>query len=139
MLRIATKSKEFAPKFTKTKIEKKKTAILEAISYSITKADLHEPLILNAVEIIKNGTLPTPDLIGALEKMRDDYDNKYFDLCDEDKNTEAQEYFSKARAVSALVFALKAKSDEDNLESIYEAIMTDYNEEILEKIYQIIK
>lgn len=125
-LRLDSISPALANKYLSADPLKRRNASVKACEAAIKSARLEGEDVVSAIKLLRRND-PVPDsLLSQLEERVADLDDAYFRLLDEVddevvKKKEALQYFSMARAASALVFALSADPDKAH-EAIYEAI-----------------
>lgn len=112
-----------AARFRQASADKRRQAALLACQYATTAVWLVTPEVGEALVVLQGLATATSSLRQRLEEMAVDFDDQYFRLDEQGdpaNKDEALRLFSKARATSALAFAL---SGEDQLhEALYEAV-----------------
>ncbi len=111
---------EFALAFRQAPFSMQLRAVATACSIAVSRTELDGDEVENALHCIREDRLPDEALINRLSLLVSNLDDLYFQL-DEAGDSKAINIFSKARAASALLFALSDKSPQLN-ESIYEAL-----------------
>ncbi len=139
MNRIDTIDPNFSLQFKSATLSNQQRAVSFAVKNAIEKSDLTDSIFFEALKQFKNRqTLVNVDYL-RIEKLGNEFDEEYFKL-QEECNEKYIEYFNKARAAFALVYALKAKTDDDYLESIYESLIVFNDQmELLENLKSILK
>ena len=122
--RLESVSSKLAEAFRQASLLKQRQAVLEACVVAVSRVGLEENEVNAAVEILRCGGDVNSSVREQLEKLAARFDDQYFEL-DEKGNEatklEALALFSKARAASALAFALSENSGQLH-EAVYEAI-----------------
>ena len=113
-----------AERFRRAPASGRRYAALLACEHAAATVGLPMEEVDEALAVLRGTTVPTPSLRERLEELSAELDDEYFRSAEESDSTqdpEALRLFSKARATSALAFAL---STEDSAlhEAIYEAI-----------------
>lgn len=128
---------QLAVSFGKASPSKQLQALADACSISISRTGLGGEDISRALECIKRGEPAEAPLLGKLNELVSKYDKEYFQL-DEAGDHSAINVFSKARAISSLVFGL-AMIPEQFGEALYEAISSvDDPQEIIRAVEPIL-
>ncbi|HTV47249.1 MAG TPA: hypothetical protein VMG59_02280 [Phycisphaerae bacterium] len=104
---------------------------LRQVAYAVSRAiverfGLTQPIITRALECLSRHELPTDDMQAEVQAYADEVDSAYLDLSDkQDTGRASQEQvsvaFSKARAASAVAFALADSALLAACEATYEA------------------
>lgn len=111
---------QLAVSFEKAAPSKQLQALADACSISILKTGLEGEDISRALECIKRGKPAEASLSNKLNELVSQYDEEYFQL-DESGDHSAINVFSKARAISSLVFGLSMTPEQFG-EALYEAM-----------------
>lgn len=115
---------KLANAFRQASVQKRRQAAFEACALAVSLVGLDEAKVKAAIDVLRSGGIPSPSMKEELETLAAHFDDQYIDL-DEDGNDaskrEALYLFSKARAVTALVFAV-TQDPEQLHEAVYEAI-----------------
>ena len=124
LFRLDSVAPAVAERFRQTSSSKRREAVRVACQHAAATVGLAAQEVSEALAVLRGAAAPDVSLRERLESFAADFDDQYFRL-DEDgdaaQKQEALRLFSKARATSALAFALSA--DEAHLhEAIYEAI-----------------
>lgn len=105
---------------------KQRKAVIDATVFAVSHAGLEGHEVTAATEIIRDAVGEKKSALKAqLERLVGKFDDQYFelvDLDDENSKVTALHAFSKARAASALAFALSEEPDHLQ-EALYEAIL----------------
>lgn len=113
-----------AERFRQAPANRRRQAVLVACEYAATVVGLTEREVGQALDVLREAVSPDPSLRERLERAAAELDDGYLRLNEEGEPARKQEavrLFSKARATSALAFALS--TDEAQLhEALYEAI-----------------
>jgi hypothetical protein len=111
-----------AESFRQAPSNKRRQAAQVACEQAVEAADLTAPEVSEALAVLRGAVAPDASLRERLESLAARFDDEYFRL-DEAGGQKQQALicFSKARATSALVFALAA-DDTQLHEAIYESI-----------------
>jgi hypothetical protein len=120
--RLDAISPQLAESFRRATPEGRLRATLVACEMAIAATGLTEPLARDSLEHLRQGEPRTVVLKELLEARAAQLDEAYFQLGEkegDDRRTEALHIFGKARATSALAFALSG--DEQRHEAVYEA------------------
>lgn len=124
VFRLDSVAPSIAERFRQASPSKRRQAALVACERAAASAHLSGQRFGRALDALRGMIGPDPHLRGLLEDAAAEFDNEYFRLNEEGDGTRQQEalmLFSKARAASALVFALSG-DDAQLHEAIYEAI-----------------
>lgn len=108
--------------FQKASPLKQKKAVLEACVVAVSRAGLEEVEVKEAIEILRSGGVGKSLLLAQLGRLATAFDDRYFELSEkggEGAKHEALRLFSKARATTALLFAL-SDHPEHLREALYE-------------------
>ncbi len=111
-----------AKRFRQAPSNKRRQAAKLACEQAVLAAELAAPEVNEALAALRGAVTPDVSLRERLESLAARFDDAYFELDENgDQKQQALVCFSKARATSALVYAL---SDDDNQlhEAIYESI-----------------
>jgi hypothetical protein len=114
-----------AAAFRRASPQKRRQAARIACELAVSSAGLRDQEARAALAALAAGAAGDAHLRKALEDLAERLDDEYLrlhDLDDETRRPEADRLFSKARAASALQFAL-SEDDNELHESLYEAIM----------------
>ncbi|MCL6308573.1 hypothetical protein QQL38_20050 [Pseudomonas syringae] len=122
--RLETIDKALVDQLKRSTVEQQRKSAIAAceLAFKINKVNVPDAVI--CLEIIQSGNLISSEKIKKLEGIIAHLDEQYFDSQDNaDHNINAQslQYFSQARAISALIFAGKEQSPTAASEAIYEA------------------
>jgi hypothetical protein len=122
--RLGTVSQALSDAFRGAGEAPKRRAVLVACEIAVTQSGLQDEAVERALAILRPGE---SDLAVQLEieALSDHLDHEYFRLQNEDKpavSPDALVHFKKARAASAVAFAL-APAPEALAEALYEAIL----------------
>lgn len=111
--------------FRQAASSKRREAVHVACEQAVAAAGLTAPEVSEALAVLRGAGTADLSLRGRLESLAARFDDEYFQL-EEDggaaQKQQALHYFSKARATSALAFALTA-DDTQLHEAIYESIV----------------
>lgn len=121
--RLDSISPLLAESFRSAPALKRRRAARLASEAALLSVALTEQSVKHAIEVLRSGTHLRPELRAELKALAARFDDEYLRL-DEEGGTEKSQVlklFSKARAISALAFALSDNSAELH-EAIYEAI-----------------
>lgn len=120
--RLDSVAPDAAERFRHAPSNKRRQAAQVACEQAVVAANLTEPEVSEALAVLRGAATPDASLRERLEGLAARFDDEYFRL-DEDGGQKQQALvcFSKARAMSALVFALAA-DDTQLHEAIYESI-----------------
>lgn len=125
VFRLDSVAPAVAERFRQAPSSKRREAVRVACQYAATTVGLAAPEVGAALAGLRGAAGPDDSLRRRLERLAAELDDQYFRLDedgDEAEKREALRVFSKARATSALAFALSA--DDARLhEAIYEAIV----------------
>lgn len=139
MMRLDAVAKNVAEKLKAASSEKQRSICLLACQLALDAAPIDSPLILEALELLRQkGVLPA-NKVEELNKLVVQLDEQYFDLQekaedDPSAKIESMRLFSQARAVSALSFAGNENALIAAMEAIYEASATVDDESIFEAV-----
>ncbi|MBD9357399.1 hypothetical protein [Methylomonas albis] len=111
---------QFSLAFKQASLSMQREAVANACAIAVSRTNLEVDEIGNALQCIREDRLPDEALINRLSLLVSNLDDLYFQI-DEAGDSKAINIFSKARAASALLFALSDKSPQLN-ESIYEVL-----------------
>lgn len=121
MLRIDNEYPGFSKWFNGAADVEKQRIINHIVNSALHACGIDGPVIAKAMDNLNRAKRYPLDLLREIEGLRDEYDETYFEM----NATEPEAafiYFKKARALTALVFALRSTTDHDRLECIYEAL-----------------
>lgn len=111
-----------AERFRQAPSNERRQAAQVACEQAVVAADLTAPEVSEALAVLRGAAAPHASLRKRLESLAARFDDEYFQLDEEGgQKRQALVCFSKARAASALVFALAA-DDTQLHEAIYESI-----------------
>jgi len=120
--RLDSISPELSRLFSLGNFDKQFAAVLVACSQAINENGLENPEVFSAISLLRVGRGDV-SLKASLNSLSDRFDDSYFKLSNEDglPKPESIPFFRKARATSALAFAIARDADELP-EALYEAI-----------------
>lgn len=121
--RLESVSAPLATEFRGENLERQRSAALKACEIAIAQAGLTEHEADAALDFLQSGIGDREELRRQIEALAAKYDEDYLTLIDKDDEVtrpEALRLFSKARAASALLFALSGDSEVLH-EVVYEA------------------
>jgi len=116
---------ELANAFRRASASKRYNATRIACELAIAESRLDADLLSGPLIALRRGEVPASTHREHMEAMAAELDREYLKLAseeDEIKNRESLRFFSKARAASALAFALTGDAEQLD-EALYEAIM----------------
>lgn len=122
--RLESLSPRLAESFRQASLLKQRQAALEACIIAVSRVGLEENEVNAAIEMLRCGGAAKSSVREQLEMLAARFDDEYFELDeggDEVTKSEALRLFSKARAATALVFALSEDPGQLH-EAVYEAI-----------------
>lgn len=122
--RLDSNQPQLARAFRHASDAKRREAALIACEYAISATNVSGPVIAVALEALRSGNIPQPDVRADLETAVERLDEDYFRLDQQTPDVDDAKVlrvFSMARATSALAFALSPDAG-DLHEAIYEAI-----------------
>lgn len=124
LFRLDSVASGLAERFRQAPSSKRREAVHIACEQAVAAAGLTAPEVSEALAVLGGTATADVSLHKRLESLAAKFDDEYFEL-DEDggavQKQQALHYFSKARASSALAFAL-ATNDTQIHEAIYESI-----------------
>lgn len=106
----------------------RKAAALAACVYAVEYAQVHDRVVLSVLSVLgelNSGRYVSAPEIERVKILTEQADEEYLDLHDASDSSEDNGYlaaFSRARALSALLFALEEESLHSSSEAICEAI-----------------
>jgi hypothetical protein len=108
--------------FRQAPVSKRRAAALFACEHAVVAGHVTAPEVDEALAVLRGAAVCDASLRERLERLAARFDDEYFELDEDDsRKQEARVWFSKARATSALTFALAA--DDSHLhDAIYESI-----------------
>jgi hypothetical protein len=124
MFRLDSISPKLAESFRHATPAQQRKATLAACGLAVSRAGLEGEGVATVLEHLRHGGKVDRDLLRKIESLAALLDDEYFRLDeegDETKRPEVLRLFSKARAASALGFALSEEPGQLH-EAIYEAI-----------------
>ncbi|WP_437685681.1 hypothetical protein [Sorangium sp. So ce176] len=124
VFRLDSVSPTLAESFRRASSAKRRQAAVVACELAASSADLAGQEVGLGLAALRGGAAGQPDLRQRLEDLAAHFDDEYLRLneeVDESRKAETLRLFSKARAASALAFALIHEPGELH-EAIYEAI-----------------
>lgn len=124
ILRLDSVAPAVAMNFGQASSRQRRQAVLIACEYAATTVHLQMPDADQALDVLRGTASADPCLRHRLEDLASEFDEEYFRQSEEIDSTQEQkalQYFSKARAISALAFALSTDASLCH-EAIYEAI-----------------
>jgi len=119
--RLDSVSPTLAERFRQAPQANRRKAARLACEKAASSVGLRDDDVALGLEALRSEALPGSSLRGRLERLVASFDDEYVQLEEEGKKAEALSCFSKARATSALVFALSEDATQLH-EAIYEAI-----------------
>jgi hypothetical protein len=122
--RLSSVSPTLAERFRGAPTGIRRQAALVACEIAVSSVGLRDKEILLALEALRSGTPLDSALRGQVERLAASFDDEYLRLEeeeDEGKKAEVLSFFSRARAASAIMFALSDDAGQLH-ETIYEAI-----------------
>lgn len=122
--RLNTISPELAKSFGKADPAKQRRAVAVACAVAVSRVGLDDADVKTAIDSLLSENPISHTLRLKMEALSADFDNQYFALEDDANETShnvALGFFSKARAASAVAFALSENLSELH-EALYEAI-----------------
>lgn len=122
--RLDTVAAVAAERFRRASSSKRREAVRIACQHAISAVGIAEEEVGRALAILHGTAAPDASVVGRIENLVSKFDDQYFlldDGGDAIQKEEALRLFSKARAASALAFALSSE-DAQLHEAIYEAI-----------------
>ena len=122
--RLDSVSPTLAESFRRAPTAKRRKAARLACEIAASSVGLHDKEVLLALEALRSDAPVAPAVPEQLERLATSFDDAYLgieDQGDEAKKPEALRFFSKARAASAVMFALSNDAAQLH-EAIYEAI-----------------
>ena len=137
MTRLETVSRDLVEKLRHSTASKQRAAALAACKFAVTKADVVQAAVTEALETIQKSATLSVQQKAALDALVAQLDEEYFQLQEaaEDGRASTDDYlkvFGQARAVAALMFAGGDVPFDAATEAIYEATATtDDQEELL--------
>jgi hypothetical protein len=102
----------------------RREAVAEACRSAIAVTGTDHPAVRSAEEYLRRPDPAPPQVLAELDATVRELDDRYFGLLDDDgaaASREAVAHFSRARAASALRFAVSDGSPEAAQEAVYEA------------------
>lgn len=103
----------------------RRAAALAACGHAVESAQVHDSVVLSVLSELNSGRGVSASQIEELKKLAEQADEQYFDLHDAGDSSEDNAYlmaFSRARALSSLLFAVEEESLHSSSEAIYEAV-----------------
>lgn len=103
----------------------RRMAALAACAYAVEYAQVHDSAVLSVLGELISARGVEASEIEKVKTLSEQADRQYFDLHDASDSSEDIGYlaaFSRARALSAMLFAVEEESLRSSSESIYEAI-----------------
>lgn len=145
MTRLQTCLPELARKLRQVSQAKQRAASLAACQFAVCRAGVKNSAVDETLETMRSGgTLPLKKR-GEIEALAAELDDKYLDLQEaaEEGRAKRGDYmrlFAQARAVSAVLLALKDDPFEAAAEAIYEAVESiDEPDELLSMIDAVLR
>lgn len=124
LFRLDSVAPQVADRFRLAAPNARRHATLLACEHCVSATGLSGADVERALEVLRSAALPGPELRHRLEALAAGLDEEYFRINEDDapgRKHEALRAFLKARAASALAFAL-TENDACLHEAIYEAI-----------------
>lgn len=126
MLRLETVDKNLLEKLKLASQERQKAAAIAACEFAFERVLLHAPIVLECLGLMRNGTEFSNGKILELNQLANELDDKYFNFQDGYDGVGlavgALQFFSQARAVSALSLVGRESSFISSAEAVYEAL-----------------
>lgn len=125
MTRLETVSVDLMALLRQAGPSQRRAAALAACAYAVESAKVHDSVVLSVLGELNSGRGVSASQIDDVKKLAEQADEQYFDLHEASDSSEDNGYlaaFSRARALSALLFAVDEESLHSSSESIYEAI-----------------
>ncbi|MCF5469833.1 hypothetical protein [Pseudomonas syringae] len=123
-MRLETVDKELLDRLKKSTIEQQKKSAIAACELALKMSEVDIPDAIACLESIQSGNLLSSEKINKLEIIIARLDEQYFDSkhnTDRPLNAKSLQFFSQARAISALIFLGREQSLTAASEAIYEA------------------
>jgi hypothetical protein len=134
--RLSTLSAATAEALARAPESRRLHAVRMACEAAVRAAGVTDPLVGEALAALRDRSAPE-GLAGRLLALADEIDGRSFDADDDGDEGEAGRLFAAARAVSALVLALRSAADPG--EAVYEAAMaTDDAKGFAERLLPIV-
>lgn len=124
-MRLETVSVDLMVRLRQASPSQRKAAALAACGYAVEYAQVHDSVVLSVLGELNSGRCVSAPEIEKVKMLSEQADEEYFDLHDASDSSEDNGYlvaFSRARALSALLFAVEEESLHSSSESIYEAV-----------------
>jgi hypothetical protein len=124
VFRLDSVSSTLAESFRRASSAQRRQAAVVACELAASSADLEDQEVGLALDAVRSGAARQPGLQKRLESLAAHFDDEYLRLDeegDESMKSDAVRLFSKARAASALAFALADEPGQLH-EAIYEAL-----------------
>lgn len=129
-MRLETVSLDLMTRLRQASPSQRKAAALAACGYAVEYAQVHDRVVLSVLGELNSGRGASAPEIEKVKILTEQADDEYFDLHDASDSSEDSGYlaaFSRARALSALLFALEQESLHSSSESIFEAVSATDN------------
>lgn len=124
-MRLEKLSVDLMTRLRQASPSQRKAAALAACGYAVEYAQVHDSVVLSVLGELNSGRAASAPEIEEVKTLSEQADEKYFglhDACDSSEDNGFLVAFSRARALSALLFAVEEESLHTSSESIYEAI-----------------
>ena len=121
LFRLDTLAPNLAERFRRASAEQRRRAARIACEAAVEAAGLAAPEINDSLAILRADAIADASLRERVETLRERLDDAYFRLDDEGHRADALLCFSRARATSAVGFALSVPEAELH-EAIYESL-----------------
>lgn len=125
MMRLEAVSVDLMTRLRQASPSQRRAAVLAACGYAIESAKVHDSVVLSVLGELSLGRDVLASKIEEIKMLAEQADEQYFDLHDAGDSSGDNAYlfaFSRARALSALLFAVENESLHSSSESIYEAV-----------------
>ncbi|WP_054994826.1 hypothetical protein [Pseudomonas ficuserectae] len=126
IMRLEMVEKGLVEKLKLVSQEQRRNAVKVACELAFQVCPVEVPIVVESLRQLRSGNKLTTDQVSGLDSLAAQLDEKYFDLQDsldeaQNLNLEGLQFFSQARAVSALSLAGGEDSLMTATEAIYEA------------------
>ena len=125
MMRLETLSEDLMIRLRQACPSQRRLAALAACAYAVEYAQVHDSAVLSVLGELNSARGVAASAIEKVKTLLEQADKQYFDLHDASDSSEdigCLAAFSRARALSAMLFVVEEESLRSSSEAIYEAV-----------------